>query len=108
MTEGVEAAEPRRLRLRYPAKCASCGIALSPGSEAFWNRGTKQAICLACAPDGPAVGSGTPGASAAAEGERRQEKRVEDVRRRYGDHAAAVAEAMAERDTKASWGKGSD
>jgi hypothetical protein len=52
------------------------------------------------------VDAGAAGASAAAEGERRQEKRVEDVRRRYGDHAAAVAEAMAQRDTEASWGRG--
>jgi hypothetical protein len=32
---------------------------------------------------------------------------VEDVRRRYGDHAAAVAEEMAGRDAAATWGKGS-
>jgi hypothetical protein len=41
-------------------------------------------------------------------GGRRKDKRVDDVRRRYGDHAAAVAEEMAERDAAASWGKGSD
>ena len=54
------------------------------------------------------LAAGVAGASAAAEGDRRKEKRVAEVRRRYGDHAAAVAEAMAGRDAAASWGKGSD
>jgi hypothetical protein len=51
---------------------------------------------------------GVAGASAAPEGGRRREKKVEEVRRKHGDYAAAVAEQMAERDTAASWGKGSE
>jgi nuclease-like protein len=106
--DGASNDGPRRLRLRYPAVCVTCGIELSRGSEAFWDRAMKQATCLACAPDGKQPTAGTAGASAAAEGERRKEKRVEDVRRRYGDHAAAVAEEMAGRDAAATWGKGSE
>jgi hypothetical protein len=41
--------------LRFPGVCATCGITLSPGTEAFWNRKTKQATCLACAPSSTAV-----------------------------------------------------
>jgi hypothetical protein len=44
------------------------------------------------------------GASAAAEGARRKERQVEAVRRKHGDHAAAVAEAVA----STSWEKGSN
>jgi hypothetical protein len=88
--------------------CATCGIELTPGSDAFWDRGAKEATCLACAPDGELPTAGIAGASAAAEGERRKDKRVEDVRRRYGAHAAAVAEEMAGRDAAATWGKGSE
>jgi hypothetical protein len=99
---------PRRLRLRYPAICATCGLALSPGSEAIWDSNAKTATCLACAPNGDVPTAGEAGASAAAEGERRKDRKIEDVRRRYGDHAAVVAEAMAARDAEASWGKGSD
>lgn len=44
----------------------------------------------------------------AQEGERQISRKVEEVRRRYGDHAAEVAEEMAARDAAASWGKGSD
>lgn len=99
---------PRRLKLRYPATCATCGIALSKGCEAFWDRSTKHATCLACTPDAIELTPSTPGASAAAEGERRKNKRVEDVRRRHGDHAAAVAEEMAQRDIASTWGKGGE
>jgi hypothetical protein len=99
----------RRLQLRYPAQCLVCGIELSKGAEAVWNREEKTVTCLACA---PAVGAeapdpGTAGASAASEGARRRDKRIEEVRRKHGDHAAAVAEQMAELDNAASWGKGS-
>jgi hypothetical protein len=97
----------RRLRLRYPDECAVCGIELSRGAEAIWNRETKAATCLACAPAEGAPQSGTAGLSAASEGARRRDKRIEEVRRKHGDHAAAVAEQMAERDNAASWGKGS-
>jgi hypothetical protein len=53
------------------------------------------------------VDPGTPGASAAAEGVRRAERKVDQVRRKYGDHAAEVAREMAGRDAAASWGNGS-
>ena len=98
----------RRLKLRYPAKCSVCGLELSRGSEAIWDRVAKQATCLACAPTNDvAPDAGVAGASAALEGARRRDKRIEEVRRKHGDHAAAVAEQMAERENAASWGKGS-
>lgn len=98
---------PRRLRLRYPASCVACGIALSKSAEAIWDPSAKTVTCLACAPAG-AIEAGTAGASAAAEGERRADRRVDEVRRRYGDHAAVVAEKLAERDNAATWVKGSE
>jgi len=74
----------------------------------MWNRNEKTITCLACAPSSGDPESGEAGASAASEGQRRRDKRLEEVRRKHGDHAAAVAEAMAERDHAASWGKGSE
>jgi hypothetical protein len=100
---------PRRLRLRYPATCSVCGIDLSPKTEAFWDRDAKAAICLACAPADVGLDPGIPGASAAAEADQRLQRRVEQVRRRYGDHAAEVAEQVgADEQAIASWRKGSD
>jgi hypothetical protein len=108
MTGGNGDKTPRRLRLRYPAACARCGIALSPGAEAVWDSATKEATCLACAPADGSVVAGTAGASAAGEGDRRANRRVEDVRRKYGDHAAVVAEEMAAREAAGTWGRGSE
>jgi hypothetical protein len=52
--------------------------------------------------------TGVAGASAASEAERRLEQRVTKARRRYGDHAAAVAgEVAADESSIASWQKGS-
>lgn len=65
-------------------------------------------MCLACAPGDEAVDARKAGASAAAEGERRTIRKVDAVRRKYGDHAAVVAEALAARNAEATWGKGSD
>jgi hypothetical protein len=108
MTGGNGDKTPRRLRLRYPAACARCGIALSPGAEAVWDSATKEATCLAFAPADGSVVAGTAGASAAGEGDRRANRRVEDVRRKYGDHAAVVAEEMAAREAAGTWGRGSE
>lgn len=94
----------RKLRLRYPATCASCGLALSRGAEAEWDSEAKTATCLACANYELPYSPGVAGASAAAEGARRREGRVEAVRLEHGDHAAAVAEAVA----STSWEKGAN
>jgi len=105
-TAGVadELTTARRLRLRYPALCSACGVALPPGTEAWWDRESKHATCLKCANGRVAD---IAGASAAAEGERRLARRVERVSARFGPAAAAVAEQMAAREISGSWGKGS-
>ena len=106
--DSVDPDYPQRLRLRYPAVCATCGIEMSKGSEAFWDRATKQVTCLACAPDGTELTPMWPEYPRRPKANGGRHKRVEDVRSRYGDHAAAVAEEMAGRDTAATWGKGSE
>jgi hypothetical protein len=73
----------------------------------MWDRSAKTVTCLACAPSETPAESGVAGASAAAEGGRRRDKRIAEVRRKHGDHAAQVAKEMAERDNAATWGKGS-
>jgi hypothetical protein len=104
-----ESVSLRRLRLRYPATCSVCGIALSPKTEAFWDREAKVAICIACGPAELQFEAGVAGASAGAEAVDRLQRRVEQVRRRYGDHAAEVAEQVGADDRSiASWRKGSN
>ena len=103
-----ETKAPRRLLLRYPAACVGCGIDLSRGADAVWDPVARTVTCLACWPGAVAESTGTPGASAAAEAKRRVARRVAEARRQYGDHAATVAAAMANREVQASWGKGSE
>src|SRR5262245_5412033 len=103
-----EPTSARRLRLRYPAVCSVCGVTLPSGTEAWCDRKApegERATCLSCT--GARV-KDVAGASAAAEGERRVARRVEQVNSRYGPAAAAVAEHMAELEVAASWGKGGD
>lgn len=51
--------ESTRLRLRRPARCATCERQLSVGTEALWYRGTKLVKCLDCA-TGPKSDMSTP------------------------------------------------
>ena len=101
----------RRLRLRYPATCSVCGLALTARTEAYWDRVEKKATCLACGGgiDVALAARGEAGSSAvgmAAEFEERQTRRA---REKWGDHAAAVAAKIAhdDRDVRA-WAKGGD
>lgn len=67
----------KRLRLRYGAACAGCGVALRPGTEAFWYRSEREALCLSCAAARTAPPSNAPrtaGESAQAEYERREKR----------------------------------
>jgi hypothetical protein len=101
----------RRLRLRYPATCSVCGIALSPKTEAFWDREARAVTCLACGgdPDIALAGRGDAGASATAMAATLEGRAVERARKRWGDHAAAVAATIAHdgSDVRA-WTKGGD
>jgi hypothetical protein len=97
----------RPLRLRYPAKCAKCAIDMPGGTDA-WYGADKKVYCLACVPTSASPNPGTAGASAAAEGERRLAKRVDRVRKQYGDFAADVARKIADNEISKSWGKGAE
>lgn len=87
----TEERKPRRLRLRYPASCVGCEIALSKGAEAVWDPSARTVTCLTCAPS-EEITAGEAGASAAAEDDRRSDRRVELARRRYGDQLRSSQE----------------
>ena len=104
------------MTLLRTCRCGACGCVtpvfvggvesrLSRGSDAFWHAAKQEVVCFACGPATPPTISDTAGASAAAEGERRKARRVAAVRRRYGDHAAAVAEQLAEREIRSDVGQ---
>ena len=70
------------MRLRYAGTCYECGTALSPGTETIYDRTTKTVHCVECpseTTDAPSD-SGTAGASARREHERRKTTREERIR----------------------------
>lgn len=71
------------MRLRYAGTCRQCGQALAAGSSALYNGANKTVTCVICVPSGPdeaIVESGTAGASAQREFERRKAKRETRIR----------------------------
>ena len=97
------------LRLRYPATCASCGIALPQGTLARWNREEKQATCVACISPEVAeepINRGVAGGSAAREWQRRHERREQDVRARYGKLGGVVLALSDDPHSTSAWAYG--
>jgi len=101
---------PRRLRLRYAATCSVCNMALSPGTEAYWDRAEKRATCLACFGDTEmlaAAAKDEAGASAVVMAHELEDRTVRRARERWGDYAAVVAARIAEDDPSVrAWEKG--
>ena len=109
----------KRMRLRYAGRCRLCGATLAARTEAVYERDAKTVRCVACpsppqppsqeldvadevvetpassieADARPAPESGTAGASARREFERRQARREERIRTEHpklGDAGAAA------------------
>jgi hypothetical protein len=79
-----------RMRLRYSGTCRVCSLELPAKTEAIYERATKTVRCIthdsasAASPDvSDAVDTGSPGASARREFERRRAKREEQTRTKH-------------------------
>lgn len=96
----VEGVDEKHMKLRYDGVCRACGASLPARAEAIYERSTKTVRCLTCSPatsHRPVVeegalrpsrnptdlAPGTPGASARREYERRQNKRVQQIREKH-------------------------
>ena len=89
----MESLSIRRLRLRYAAACASCGIQIEAGSYAFWNATDKNAVCTACAE--PERAWGEAGSSAQEVADRRKanrERKITDAHPRIGKIILALSD----------------
>jgi hypothetical protein len=92
-----ETADEKQMKLRYAGACRLCDAELPARVEAIYERCTKTVRCLDCSPAAPVVeegvqrpsrnpgpiDSGTPGASARREYERRQAKRETRIREKH-------------------------
>lgn len=97
--EPAEATNEKRMKLRYPGACRSCGVGLAARQEAIYERASKTVRCLDCPtaaavageawrepegePESPAHDSEAAGASAQREYERRKTRRAEQIRTRH-------------------------
>lgn len=97
----AEAADEKRMKLRYDGVCRVCTAPLPARAEAIYERSTKTIRCLTCSPatDTPAAvveegaprpsrhhqgpDADVPGASARREYERRQHKREQQIREKH-------------------------
>jgi hypothetical protein len=82
--------DEKRMRLRYSGTCRVCSVELPAKSEAIYERASKTVRCIThdpasdASPDvSEAVDTGSPGASARREFERRKAKREEQTRTKH-------------------------
>jgi hypothetical protein len=116
------------IRLRYPATCLRCGIALPVSTRASWDAAARSVTCLDCLksadaqepatqPDEPdsevAIPpshptSGQAGASAQREYERRHQKREAQIDQRWGRLAGVVKFLSEDPQSMRAWQRGSE
>lgn len=106
------AGEPqlRRLRLRYAAACVLCGRSLEEGCEALYQECTKTVRCIECKPENARadIDTGSAGASAHREYERRRTAREARVKARFGNLIGGVALGLSgQPQSTRAWQRGS-
>lgn len=99
----------RRLHLRYPGTCVLCGRTLQKGDEAFHDRASRTVRCVECkATDKAVVETGSAGASAHREYERRRTAREARVKAQLGEVIGGIALAVSgEPQSTRAWERGS-
>ena len=117
-------AEPRFLRLRYPARCAVCEAPVEARTQAWWFAATKEVVCTSCTPtalanDGQTVESatspaaeagliseGVAGGSAAREYRRRHDRREQHIRTAHPKLGGLILAATGDPHSTVAWGRG--
>lgn len=103
-------AELRRIHLRYPAKCLLCGKSLEKGTDALYQATTKTVRCIECKPgESPSeIATGSAGASAQREYDRRRVARELRVKAQLGNVIGGLALAITgEPQSTRAWRAGS-
>lgn len=99
-----------RLRLRYAGTCVLCGRPLPKGDEALYHQATKTVRCIECKSQETTteIATGSAGASAHREYERRRASREARVKAQLGNVIGGVALALSgEPQTTRAWERGS-
>lgn len=120
--DGELASADKRMRLRYASACRVCGLDLQANAEAIYERSTKTVRCLEhadpppdtsryliadeVAAEPPLIESGTPGASARREFERRTARREERIRSQHPKLGGLILALSDDPQTARAWGVG--
>ncbi|GAA3530903.1 hypothetical protein AFL01nite_18030 [Aeromicrobium flavum] len=114
----TEAAQDKLMRLRYAGTCRLCAEELPAKTEAIWERATKTVRCVACGPSATEppdsavvaepepVDSGTAGASARREYERRKAKRDDATRAKHPKLGGLIVALRDDPQSTKSWDTG--
>jgi hypothetical protein len=101
------------MRLRYAGSCASCGTDLAAGSKAVFERSTKTVRCIGHvdleiddAASESVVESGTPGASARTEFERRKASREQRIRTNHPKLGGLIHAVSEDPQSTTAWNTG--
>ncbi|MGZ8741705.1 MAG: nuclease-related domain-containing protein [Nocardioides sp.] len=107
----------KRMRLRRDGRCGLCSVEVSAGTDAGWDKGLRQVVCLTCLGAGEPVATvavevevevGDPGASLEREYERRRETREARVRQRFPRIGGAILAVSGEPETTKAFARGAE
>jgi len=110
----------KKMRLRYAGVCTACGVAVSAGVEAIYNREARSVACLKCSVLEPLeeptpvvaelavdeVWSGVAGASAQREGDRRHDKREARIREAHPKLGGLILALSDDPQSTKAWSSG--
>ncbi|MDT0143224.1 nuclease-related domain-containing protein [Microbacterium sp. PRC9] len=100
--------DDKRMRLRYAGTCRLCGESLEAGTDAVYERGTRTVRCVQCPTAGEtaAPGSGTAGASARREYERRKQDREQRIRAAHPKLGGLILALSDDPQSTQAWAQG--
>lgn len=94
------------MRLRYTGSCRLCGQTLPAGADALYERGSKTVRCVDCAKTEGTPESGTAGASARREYERRKGNREARIRTDHPKLGGLILALSDEPQSTKAWERG--
>jgi hypothetical protein len=117
-----EVADDKRMRLRYAGSCRECGADLPAGTPAIYERALRTVRCLECPVEGAltadvpapttepvvAEATGSAGASARREFERRRDARERRVRQRFPRIGGFLLAVTEEPQSTRAWDTGAE
>ncbi|MGU3643875.1 nuclease-related domain-containing protein [Microbacterium sp. C23T] len=100
--------DDKRMRLRYAGTCRLCGEPLDAGTDAVYERGTRTVRCIQCPGTAETAKpeSGTAGASARREYERRKQNREQRIRTAHPKLGGLILALSDDRQSTQAWAQG--